>query len=294
MNAQQIAAWREERRTGIGSSDAADLFGLGFHSRLELYLDKKGQLPEREPTAEMLWGIRHEATIAQAYQEETGKVLQVPQPVMRHPAHSWMLASIDRMADDRIVEIKTANAFQARQWGEQDTDEIPEAYVLQVQHQMEVASFELADVAVLIGGSDFRVYTVRRNREIGELLIAAGAEFWDRIQRSMPPEPEWRHPETLRLIEALYGFDETTVQLGDDVQDLADQYSAAGVQVREAEDLRNELKARILVAMGEAMRGNLPDGRQLRRRRVARRAHEVAESSYLDFRITKARAKCSQ
>lgn len=41
--------WLEQRRNGIGGSDAAVIVGLNpYRSRLELYADKLGLMPERE------------------------------------------------------------------------------------------------------------------------------------------------------------------------------------------------------------------------------------------------------
>ena len=47
----RVAPWR---RSGIGASDAAVVAGVSpFSTPLELYLDKKGRLPDRAPTLPM-------------------------------------------------------------------------------------------------------------------------------------------------------------------------------------------------------------------------------------------------
>ena len=45
MTPEQRQAWLAERRTGIGGSDAAAACGLSkYKTRLELWLDKRGEL----------------------------------------------------------------------------------------------------------------------------------------------------------------------------------------------------------------------------------------------------------
>ena len=43
---------------------------------------------------------------------------------------------------------------------------------------MAVTGFVVADVAVLIGGSDFRLYEVPADAELQQMLVDAEAEFW--------------------------------------------------------------------------------------------------------------------
>ena len=49
--------WLAWRRTGIGGSDAAAVIGLNpFRSRIEVYADKMGMMPEKEDTESMRLG----------------------------------------------------------------------------------------------------------------------------------------------------------------------------------------------------------------------------------------------
>ena len=60
-------AWLDARRGGIGGSEAASLYHLGFNPPLGVYLDKTIALPEiggkKAPTRAMEMGIRLEPTI---------------------------------------------------------------------------------------------------------------------------------------------------------------------------------------------------------------------------------------
>lgn len=180
-------AWLALRRTGIGGSDAAAAVGRSpWRTEFDLYLDKLGDIEDAPPTQAMLWGQRLESLIVQEYANRTGRRVVRPHTTFRSTRHPFMLANLDGIADDtRVLEAKTARTAEG--WGEDGTDEIPLAYMLQVQHYMIVVDKPVADVAVLIGGSEFRLYEVPADREVQEALIDREAEFWQRVQTRNPP-----------------------------------------------------------------------------------------------------------
>lgn len=182
--------WLEHRKTGIGGSDVAAILGLSkWRTPLQVYQEKRGELASQPDNNAMRWGRYLEPVVRQAYADETGRVVYGgPNQIIRHPQHEFAIVSPDGWTDDdRVFEAKTARTAEG--WGEPGTDEIPQAYLLQVQHAMLVMELSLADVAVLIGGSDFRIYEVSADRELHAMLIDAEAEFWSRVQRGVPPDP---------------------------------------------------------------------------------------------------------
>lgn len=187
MNREQ---WLIERRNGIGGSDASAICGLSkWTTRLDVYEDKLG-LREDQQNEAMEWGNLLEPVIRQKYAASRADVLMLkPYTIMRHPINTWMFATVDGVVGfDGILEVKTARTSDG--WGEPGTDEVPDWYLPQIQHYLAVFSRQFCDVAVLIGGQDYRVYTVYADKEMQESLIALEAEFWDRIVRRDPPEPE--------------------------------------------------------------------------------------------------------
>jgi len=184
--------WLNERRKGIGGSDAAAICGLSpYRTPLQVWQDKRGLsgvIPENEA---MEWGKRLEPIIRQKYSDTTGrevKIMSPDEPIIHHPKYSFMFANIDGFTDDqRVVEIKTAK--YPTDWGEPGSDEIPLVYMFQVQHYMTITAFPVADVAVLIGGNDFRIYEVPADKELQEMLIDKELAFWKMVQEAIPPEP---------------------------------------------------------------------------------------------------------
>jgi putative phage-type endonuclease len=192
--------WLAARRSGIGGSDAAAVLGLSrWLSPLDVYLAKIGEGGDPEDTPAMYWGRRLERVILEAYVEQTGVAVDAPTGVyrmLRSTERPWQLYSPDGIADDRLIEIKTTRTSEG--WGEPGTDDVPDDYAIQVQHGMAVTGLQRCDVAVLIGGSDFRVYTVERDDKLIADLIAAEAAFWARVERRDPPPPR-TYTEAQRL-----------------------------------------------------------------------------------------------
>ena len=176
-----------ERRLGIGGSDVAPILGLSkWASPLDIYLRKRGEQPEQDDNEAMLWGRALEPVIRQQYAERTGRIVRVPEAALVHSKHTFARANLDGVTDDgRVVEIKTART--AQDWGEPGSDEIPDAYALQVQHYLLVTGLAIADVAVLIGGSDFRLYEIHADAELHDMLVEREAEFWSHVERGEPP-----------------------------------------------------------------------------------------------------------
>lgn len=180
--------WLAQRRTGIGGSDVAPILGMSkWTTPLQVYEDKIGIGQEQEDNPAMKWGRIHEPSIRQEYAETTGRTVYVPDGIIAHPKYPFMLASLDGITDDdRVFEAKTARSADG--WGEPGSADVPEAYALQVQHYLAVTGKQIADVAVLIGGSDFRIYTLEADKDLQEMLYEAESQFWSRVLARNPPE----------------------------------------------------------------------------------------------------------
>lgn len=202
--------WLEARKTGIGGSDIAAIMGLSnYATAYDVFKSKMGQNEESSEENELLkWGNILEEPIAQEFSNRTGLKIQNVNVMMRHPDKPWALANIDKaiinpeiskvvrytkegvLTTDTILEVKTANEFQKKEWGEEHTDEIPAHYLCQVHWYLGVTGATGCHVAVLIGGNNFRQYFVPRNEAIIEALFKAGEKFWkDHILTGIAPKP---------------------------------------------------------------------------------------------------------
>ena len=190
-------AWLSVRQQGIGSSDASAAVGLNpYKSALELWLEKSGKLTQAAACAEgedqspLYWGTVLESVVADHYARKTGRKVRRVNAVLQHAQHPWMLANVDRqiVGDDavQLLECKTAGMYNAKQWREG----VPEYVQLQVQHQLAVTGYQAADVAVLIGGNDFKIYRLERDEALIEQLILLEAQFWQSVIDGVAPSAD--------------------------------------------------------------------------------------------------------
>lgn len=179
----------EERRTGLGGSDAGAVLGVSpWATAHDVWLEKRGEgPPPQDPSEPMYWGTALEAAVRRAYRERTGLKVHKPRSLIRHPERSWQLGHPDGLARDRVVEIKVTGSSGG--WGEPGSDEVPPAYKAQVGHYMDLTGRRRADIIVLFGYKlEAEVFTVEWGRWI-ELMREELGDWWQRhIIAGEPPE----------------------------------------------------------------------------------------------------------
>lgn len=239
------------RRTGIGASEIGAIAGLSpWDDALSVYCRKVGLVEEgaRDSSAAH-WGLRLEPVVAAAYEEETGIVLTGDgRTTYRHPEHSFVLATPDRIAADgsRLVEIKTANHRQLPFWGESGSGEIPQQYLAQVMWQALATGHRLVDIAVLIDQSDFRRYSVAFDEELAGYLLEIGREFWhESVLPARPPEAAL-HSSAKRYLDARYPRSNGEMRFA---SEQAEKYAAALKETRFQKAFIEDEEARLVTAL---------------------------------------------
>lgn len=179
--------WLAWRQKGIGSSDAPVAIGISpYKSPLALWLEKTGrQEPEDLSTKEaVFWGTTLEPILAEVYAQRTGRRVRRLNQILQHSDHPYLLANLDRIIEgDGILEIKTAGLRSERQWEEG----VPFPYQVQVLHQLAVTGKKWAEVAVLIGGQEFRIYRIERDESRIATLIDLENRFWQYVTDDQTP-----------------------------------------------------------------------------------------------------------
>lgn len=283
--ADDRATFLANRLTGLGGSDAAVALGISpFSTPLQLYLEKRGEIPPVEETEPMRWGKLLEPVIRQRYSDITGRTVRVP-PFLRHPQHEFITAHPDGVTDDnRLFEAKTARSAEG--WGEPGTDQIPRFYLIQVQHYMLVTATPVADVSVLVGGSDFRTYEVPADPELQEMIVDGEVEFWKRVKDGVPPEPDFNSETAMSLIRKMYpgtnGQTITATTLHSAWRTTMEQSSEFAARYAA---MAENAKAHLLYEMKDNAVLLFPDGKALRRKEVKKKGYAVPESNYIDGRL---------
>ena len=190
MNKQE---WLRERKNYLGGSEIAIICGIPSFNRtaLDVYLDKTSDDIAEDTNSAMHWGNLLEDVVAKAYAEDTGYDVEIEPNTIYHPSMKFLGANIDRWVGDReyVLECKTAGFNRSKEWGDLGTDQIPESYLVQVAYYAAICDVPKVDIAVLIGGNDFRIYKYARNRELEDKLIKIACNFWHNyIEKRIPPK----------------------------------------------------------------------------------------------------------
>lgn len=242
------ALWLEERRKGIGASDTAAVMGISpWRTAFQVYQEKRKEVKDWQGNAAADWGTRMEPAIRQWYSDTTGRSVRLPDKIMYHKDYPFMLATLDGYTDDRrVVEIKTARSGHG--WGEPGTNEIPDYYAVQVQHQMVVTGFEVADVPVSIAGGSPVLYEVPANPEVQQLIIEACTEFWQRVIDGNPPEPVTFSDAVARFGKVSTAGDVPATDV--DRQRVMDLRTIQE-KLTELKSQEEDLKGKLIISMGE-------------------------------------------
>lgn len=208
-----------DRTAFVGSSDVAPILGLSpWKTPLDVYFAKLGELDGKETPATRRGKFLELALIAR-YAHDNGT--SISEIAFDHSAYrfGWRHAQLDGLLPDRTLEAKTVgrHAYRHGDWGDAGTDQIPEAYLCQVQWGLDLAQRDRADVVVavlpddpddvlgltaaeVIEVCDVITYSVRRHQGIIDAMVERCAHFWNvNVQKRIPPDPT-----TYAEAEALY------------------------------------------------------------------------------------------
>jgi putative phage-type endonuclease len=184
--------WLRERKNYLGGTDLAAIAGLNpYRTALDVYLDKTSDDIREESNPAMRWGNLLEEAVAKEYAEVTGQKIEIEPNTIYHPEYKFLGANIDRWVGDKeyVLECKTAGFNKNKEWGDSGTEQIPESYLVQVAYYAAICDVPKVDIAVLIGGQDFRIYTYNRNKDLEDKIIKIGINFWhNHIEKRIPPK----------------------------------------------------------------------------------------------------------
>lgn len=194
MDATERRAWLEERRSGIGGSDVANILGEGYSTPLDVYLSKIGEVEELD-SAPIKRGRALEPVAIDLYRELTGRVVDSSFAGVIRDHHAPMLiASIDsavfRDGGQRgVLEIKAPGL---RSFSQMRDKGIPKAYILQIQHYLGVTGFQFGSFAAFSAERwEMLHFDVERDDELIGNMREMVIKWWnDHVVARRPPERE--------------------------------------------------------------------------------------------------------
>lgn len=264
----ETPGWRAARADGLGGSEIAAVVGLNpWVSAFTLWHRKTGSVGDELENRGMSWGKRLEPVIAAKFAEEHPDFRVRRSGTWRSRARPWQIASPDRLVacpkGPAILEVKTAHTANAHEWGPPGGDEIPVYYRCQVMWYLDVFGYRECFVAVLIGGSDYREYTVRYDLPDAYVLRTAAAQFLGSVREGQRPAID-ASSSTYRTVRELH----PEIDPGTNKEippDVADAYRAACHKYAVAASSKNEATAMVLDAMGTAQYATV-DGERIAQR----------------------------
>lgn len=241
--------WLEQRRKGVGGSDAATILGLKPYGndRITLWRRKTGREEPFRGNNATEYGSVMEDYIFQRAAIECASNIRECDAQLQHPKYNWMLANVDGVIFEGdnasgIAEIKTSSSAAP-------TKGCHKYHYPQIQHYLAVTGLDYAlyiyfeipfdrssalDIAEMFLSEDKKkdywswiadegwmtTRTIDRDDDYIEHLIEAEKKFWSHVENETPPGEF---------------IPEGVIEISDDkLADLLDQYGHAHAEIKAA------------------------------------------------------------
>jgi putative phage-type endonuclease len=252
------------RPIGIGGTDIGAILGLSpYKTPLELWSELvSGDSPAHRDLLHLRYGQHTESFVAREYERVSQMFTVKHEPTLFHKNHGYMFGHVDRFVLDTpavvdgavtaqsLLECKTSSAFSKNDWGEPGTDQVPPLYLVQCAWYLAITECERADLAVLIGNGDFRVYTIERDMELEGLIISHAQHFWDEhVIGKKPPEPINTQDAAILFPKEVQDL---SIQANDSILQSIQEYKQVSAKSQALSDECERLKLEILNFMGHA------------------------------------------
>jgi len=252
QSALRTQEWLDERRKGIGGSDAAAVLGMNrFSSPYAVWADKVGILPQQDENERMRLGRHLEPYVATRFTEISGIKVRNLNAILYNKKYPFALANIDRriVGEKAGLEIKTTSSINTRRFAGGD---YPDEYYIQCVHYLAVTGWDKWYLCVLILGSPDEpiIYEIERDEFEIKALMEQERDFWERYVVTGTPPPMDGTQATGNALSAIYSetrYDAITIG-----QETAiTNFVALQAQIRALEDERDKWKHVIQGDMGE-------------------------------------------
>lgn len=281
----------EARKKSIGASDSAAIVGLNrWRSAFDVWAEKTGRV-------ESFAG--NEATRAGDLLEQA--VIEWALDTIKAPTHARTPAQIVRgvmsahldcaavltTGEPVIIEAKTSGVtgpLDHGAWGEEGSDEVPDAYKVQCQHQLYVAGeeYQRAYLAALIPPRGFVLFVLNRDEDAIGAIRESCESFWENhVKADVAPEG-YPSLDTIKRMTRR-ALSEVSVSA-----ELVEAWEAAKAKAKAADEEAEAAKVKVLAALGDAERGVYLGG-EVTYLEQRRKAYQVAESTFRVLRHKRAK-----
>lgn len=256
-------AWLEQRRSGIGGSDAPAVLGVDpWRDPLTIWSQKVGLLESEDlsDNEAVQAGIELERPIAEWYGRKFGRHVQMNEPyrIRRHPTHEFMIATLDAIEDRDgemvVVQVKNTSA-PAETWEEA----LPTHYEVQLQHEMLVAGASRGVLVALHRGQSLRAYERVLCPSMADEIIEAERQFWEMVKSETAPAAG---PYSATTVRELFPRDEIqdAVPLLPEADDLDAELQDLKAKIDELAGRKGQVESQLKMWIGSHSAGVTPQG----------------------------------
>lgn len=251
-----------DRRTILGATDATQVLGLApgsYGSPLQVWLRKRGEIPEQEETPIMRRGTELQPYIAAIYSREMNATL-IEADRLHHPDHPWLVASPDYydVANNRIVEIKSHSAFLAGKYGDSGSKDLPAYEQCQCLLQMHLYKLNHGEtpechLCVMFSLDDIRYYQVAYDEQLCLDFVDILSKWWQKhVVEGVPPEVTGAQADSDWFRTAYPNSESVVIEADGDTLALIESLRQARAEKAEIEDRVDRITNTIKMKMKTA------------------------------------------
>lgn len=240
---------REARKHYIGASDVSAIMGTNpYQNAHDLYLVKRGLVPDFQGNDATRWGERLEPIILAAAKEEglidpdtitEGDTLEYVSDECRLMVHPDGL-----QPDQSVVEAKTTGVVSPINYEEWADGGFPARHQTQIEAQMLATGADYGVLIVLLPGRGLQKWVIERDANAMDFMIDKIADFWQMVENGTPPPDVSPSIQSLRQVHREPGR-EVEIE-----QRIVDRFNDAKLAAKLANDAFSEWKNIVIAQLG--------------------------------------------
>lgn len=259
----------------IGGSMVAAVLGQSkWNTRMDAYFWlAHGKQRERSvaENMQMKLGLMLENTVAKLYQDscaEHGKIIKLKKPKPEKIIiDDWRAMSPDFFVFDQamkpkqeLIECKTGKLMSRDSWGAEGSDYVPADYLYQVtwyngncREHYNSSNYTSSDIAVLLGGEDFRIYPIPFEQDLFDLMLEGASDFWKKhVVPKIPPEPDGSKLFSDHLQKRFARYRDNIIPATDEQKEFALRFKSVNDEIKRLKQEKEALQQKIQLSIGDA------------------------------------------
>jgi putative phage-type endonuclease len=259
--------WLRARRLGVGGSDVSAILGIDeYKSELAVYAEKVSSDAPDEASSEVAeWGRLFEPLILKAYARRTQRHVVRGGRLLRSKRVQHHLITLDGVQLTKppawagkgpgVAEVKTTG------FGSDYAIDLPPKVQVQIQWEMFVTGAGWS-TCIWLPFPDRRMQwlDVAPNPEFQEWLARKVDDFWGRVQKRLPPDPDATE-SSRNALRRLYPEDTDEVVRLVEATGIADEYERNKAALELLEQRQALIKNMLAATIKSAKYALLDDGR---------------------------------